>query len=356
MPLSPAIQTLIDAFAPTAGPTVLEGTGASDELVAVAAASRVSASPHWVNLGRWEIAVGGEELAREHLERSNATGVRDAHAHWLALANEGGCNAVVGWNPGEREQVFVVDEEVEGARSGGTLAAWSVHQAIGAEGPLASALRRVTTERVTTAPPHPSKWSPEPDVAAQLKGGGHEGWAIVGGCPVSIHKTGIRALIGGKKKSKGMHQGNSHRYDVSGDAVWKLAGNDQVVRATLPGLELSTVAVGGRPWLVSALSSTHAAVVDHAVIVVVGFVDGELVVVDRYPTGFSGEVFQQGSRTGWLTIGRSQDARTQLWRWDGVALRVHGGWAGNGTGVTDVDGVLYGQRYEGSWVDVKMST
>ena len=63
---------------------------------------------------------------------------------------------------------------------------------------------------------------------------------------MAVHKKGLRVLVEGKKKAKGLSKSASLHWDVSPNAVWRFDdafSGRSVTRCGLPELDVQTVAV-----------------------------------------------------------------------------------------------------------------
>lgn len=329
--------------------------GGSPDLAAMANAELVQ-------LGGWEVGFFAEADARNQLHNSAADIALEAHEHFRGIGNDAGAHtAVVGWSPGSPECVYVLDAEYQTAAPRGPIGAWVTHLALSEPdpSPLARTVLRWDTEPVDALPPNPRGWSPAADVASQLKGGGHLAFVEAGGCPVSVHKKGVRALINGKKKSKGMSKANSDKWDAFGDVIWRFDdgfSGQSVTRVMLPTLEVHSCNVKAR-GSVASLSSTHAIVGDRAGLAIVGMANDELEVAALLVPGFANEAWTSlsGTRTGWVAV--SVQDHVILMQWDGQRLLFEGGWLRGSAGtLLEANGELYTQRYDQSagWHPAKL--
>jgi len=359
---SPILTPFVERYGKPGGGEWFADKNASPDLLAIA---RCGGDKGWFDVGGWEIAVGGEADARKQLGACGAQETSDRYAHAAMIGNDvGALTAVVLWNDHEPECVYVLDAEYQAATPQGPLGVWLGRLACGEKSD--QELREevgVFTELLDgEAPPLVQTLEPAPEIAAKLKGGGHDAYVEVGGCPVSVHKKGIRAWIDGKKKSKGLGKGAHHGFDVAGGSVFRTEGltakDMTLTRATVPALEVIHEVVGQRLRKPVALSEDVVLLqLDDGWLRVYAMNDkGDQLVQRAELHAGSKSPFVQGSRTGYVTLTQHREADAVLLRWTGERLETVAAWPGSGGKIIDVDGELYGTRYtqERGWHDVRM--
>ncbi|MCA9567742.1 MAG: hypothetical protein KC656_07860, partial [Myxococcales bacterium] len=293
---------------------------ANDELAAVLAAFAGPVAA--VRLGGWEVGVFGEPDARAQLAACGAQSVLERHASFRGIGNDAGVHtAVVGWTDQEPEVVYVLDAEYQTAAAVGTVAVWLARLALDDDSALAAAVNPIRLEP-GEMPPEPS-YSPDPTVEAALKGGQHLAWAEVGGVPVAVHKKGVRAWIGGKKKAKSAVKGSTHHWDHAGGLVWHYTpfAPMQLGCISLPDLATATLDVPRctpSPTPLAALPGAAVRGVDSAIEVVV-WRDGGLVPAGRYETGLPSP-WLRGSHGPWVLADQAWQKGALLLRWDGERM------------------------------------
>ncbi|MEZ4329761.1 MAG: hypothetical protein R3B40_31305 [Polyangiales bacterium] len=255
--------------------------------------------------------------------------------------------------------------EVQSAQAQGPLAVWIGRLACGTKSndEDREAVGVGTEPLGGKAPPLPCTIVPEPSVADALKGGGHVAFVELGGCPVSVHKKGIRALVAGQKKSKGLGKGAHIGFDVAGNAVFRTEAASSkegtLARVTLPALDVTQEAVDGSLGAPYALSEDSVLVqLAKGWLRVYAMNEESDALVQRAELHAGSEApFIQSSRTGYVTLTQHNRADTVLLRWTGERLEVVAAWPGSGGKIIDVDGQLYGNRHtpERNWHDVRMT-
>ncbi|MEZ4322479.1 MAG: hypothetical protein R3F61_33740 [Myxococcota bacterium] len=300
-------------------------------------------------LGGWEVELGPEDAARAALERCNASDVMGSFAHARMVGNDaGGRTAVVAWSPGRTECVFELDPEFVTAKPRGPMGVWLVHLALSEEAPSELAQRVLGWDTTpAAAPADPAGWQPEASVRDALKGGDHLGYAEVGGCVVTVHKKGLRAWIGGKKKSKALSKSASRHWAVSASAVWRFDdpfSGHSATRCGLPGLDVQTGPVR-KAGAFAVLSDTHALCGDAKGLELLARDGDALVVVDAVQPGFPADAWFTlcGTGDGWAAM--SIGDHVVLLRWTGERLVVEGGWRRGTAAITSAEGSLYTKHY-----------
>jgi hypothetical protein len=304
-----------------------------------------------LRLGGWEVGMFGEDDARRLVRACGVTGALGGHTRFHGIGNDTGeLTAVVGWSTTGPEAVYVLDPEYRTARPQGTLAAWLVHLALteadpdlrgGGVSELAKRINPLSLAPVTDWPPDPKLWQPEVEIAAALKGSGHMGFADVG-APVAVHRKGIRAWIDGKKKAKGVVKSNATCFDAAGNAVW-IGIYRGAARITFPELEpiVREGFLTRSDAILVALADGSAVVSeDHGCLSTLVVRGNAIAVGDTYPTGLDDQ-FVAGTRSRWIACGDWRVGRVLLYRWDGEALQVQGGWRGSLGWLREAEGALY---------------
>lgn len=338
----------------TISPTMV-ATGSPDPALLAEGASPDLASlagQPVLRIGGWEVALGPADAARIQLAACGQAELLERYGHARVVGNDAGARtAVVVWSPGQSECVYVLDAEYQKATPVGPIAVWLVHLALAEDAPTELAARVLgwASEPVDAMPAGHKAWVPAAEDAASLKGGDHLGFAQVGGCPVAVHKKGLRALVGGKKKAKALSKAASLHWDASPNAVWRFDdafSGRCVTRCGLPGLEVQSVAVRAAGAF-AALSDTHAICGDKAGLQIVALEGDALVVVDALHPGFPGVKWFSMSGDGQGRVVMAEGDRVVLMRWDGQRLLAEGGWrAGSGGSLVSADGGLFAQRYD----------
>lgn len=315
MPLSTPVEALVHHL--TGKPP-----SQTDETEAVLSAFAAS-DERWVKVGRWEVGPFGESDARGQLEACGASQVLEKYDSVRGIGNDAGAHtAVVAWNAGEPEVVFVLDPEYQKAEPAGTLAVWLAALTV-PEQPegLVADLNPLGWQAADREDDLFAEFRPGPEIAAKLEGKGHLAFANPQGVPVAIHKKGVRSWIDGKAKAKSTLGSTVVQSDWAGSYVWT-ASFDQVARLSVPDLSVATAKCPGDR--IVAFSDGSAAAKSNDFLQLLTVENAEVVLKSRYHTGFGRAVFLVQSHGRWIGLREHGKPGTLLAEWDGGTLRVRG--------------------------------